>query len=117
MTKKFCSCVDDFGIKYFNTADIQYLLNALKQHYTASCDWSSENYCGFKLEWFCVQGYVKASMPKYIKELLKNLKHTPPARPVHAPRRWSEPAYGQKIQYAKAANTSPLLDEKGKRLI
>ena len=93
---KFCLCVDDFGIKYFNNTDIQHLLDALKQHYTVSCDWSGENYCGFQLEWFYAQGYVKASMPNYIKALLKKLKHTPPARPVHAPHKWSEPAYGQK---------------------
>jgi len=114
---KFCLCVDDFGIKYFNNADIQHLLDALKQHYTVSCDWTGENYCGFQLEWFYAQGYVKASMPNYIKALLKKLKHTPPARPVHAPHKWSEPAYGQKIQYAKPADSSPLLNEKGIRRI
>ena len=56
-------------------------------------------------------------MPTYIRELLKKPKHTPSAKPVHAPHKCSEPAYGQKIQYAKAADSSPLLDEKGKRRI
>ena len=56
-------------------------------------------------------------MPNYIKELLKKLKHTPPTKPVHAPHKWSEPAYGQKIQYAKTTDSSPFLNEKGKRRI
>ena len=56
-------------------------------------------------------------MPNYIKALLKNLKHTPPAKPVHAPHKWLEPAYGQKKQYAKPADSSPLLNEKGIRRI
>ena len=47
---KFCLCVDDFGIQYFNNKHTEHLLNALKQHYTVSCDWSGANYCVFKLD-------------------------------------------------------------------
>ena len=114
---KFCLCVDDFGIKYFNNDDIYHLLNALKNHYTVSEDWTGENYCGFKLTWFYKKGYVIAAMPNYIKELLKKLKHTAPLKPVHAPHAWTEPAYGQKIQYTKEADQSPYLDTKGIRRI
>ena len=96
--------MDNFGIKYFNKDDIHHLLNALKKHYTVSEDWAGENYCGFKLSWYYKHGYVLASMPNNIKELLKKLKHTAPLKPVHAPHAWSEPAYGHKIQYAKAAD-------------
>ena len=56
---KLCLYVNDFGIKYFNNDDIQYLLNALKQHYTMYCDWSGENYCGLKLSWYYKQGFLK----------------------------------------------------------
>ena len=63
----FCLCVDDFGIKYFNDEDIEHLLNALKQYYTMSCDWSGENYCGFKLDWHYIQVFIKAAIPNYIK--------------------------------------------------
>ena len=56
-------------------------------------------------------------MPNYIKELLKNLKHTAPLKPVHAPHAWSKPVYGQQIQYTKAADQSHYLDVKGIRHI
>ena len=56
-------------------------------------------------------------MPTYIRELIKKLKHTPPEKPVHAPHRWSEPVYGQKVQYAKDIDSTPYLDDKGKRRI
>lgn len=38
-------------------------------------------------------------------------------RPDHAPHKWSNPAYGQKMQFAKDADTSSFLDQKGKRWI
>ena len=99
----FFQCVDDFGIKHFNDDDIQHLLGALIQHYTVSCDWAGENCCGLKLEWNYKQYFVKASMPNYIKELLKKLKYTSPAKPVHAPHKWSEPVYGQKFNMRRPA--------------
>ena len=30
---KFCLCVDDFGVKYFNKDDLDHLINALKTAY------------------------------------------------------------------------------------
>ena len=36
---------------------------------------------------------------------------------MHAPQKWSEPAYGQKMQYAKSADTSPFLNTKELRRI
>ena len=60
---------------------------------------------------------MKASTPNYVKELLKKLKHTSPLKPVHTSHKWSEPEYGKKIQYVKYYNTSPLLNQKGIRII
>ena len=48
----FCLCVDDFDINYFNTDNIQYLLDALKQHYTISCDSSGKNIVVFSWSGF-----------------------------------------------------------------
>ena len=68
---KFCLCVDDFEIIFFNKDNIHHLFNALGKHYTLSCDWAGENYCGFKFEWLYHQGYVKATISNYINELKK----------------------------------------------
>ena len=43
---KFYLCVDNFGIKYVNNDNIDHLLNASKNHYTVSEDWTGENCCG-----------------------------------------------------------------------
>ena len=94
-------CVYDFGIKYYNNNDIHHLLNTLKKQYTVPCDWEDVNYCGFKLDWHHKQGFVKASIPNYIKDLLKKLKHTPPLKLVHAPHKWFKPVYGQKYNTQK----------------
>ena len=56
-------------------------------------------------------------MPNYIRELLKKFKHNPPTKPVHAPHRWSEPVYDQKVQYTKDIDSAPHLDAKGTRRI
>ena len=56
-------------------------------------------------------------MPNYFKELLKNRKHISPSKPVHVPHKWSEPAYGQKIKFAKDDDKSPRVDQKGIRRI
>ena len=34
----FYLCVDDFGIKYHTTADVQHLLNAIGQNYQCTTD-------------------------------------------------------------------------------
>ena len=41
----FCLCVDDFGVKYFNTKDAQYLLDTIGQHYKYTVDWTGKNFC------------------------------------------------------------------------
>ena len=40
---KFCSCVDDFGVKYFTKDDAQHLITSLKQSYDITIDWSGRN--------------------------------------------------------------------------
>ena len=47
---KFCLCVDDFGIKYFNSADADHLLTTLRQHYKITVDHKGKNYCGLTLD-------------------------------------------------------------------
>jgi hypothetical protein len=46
-------------------------------------------------------------MPGYITDVLHKYQHVMPTRPHHAPRSWTEPAYGQCIQYAPLTYESP----------
>ena len=42
---KFCLCVDDFGIQTFSNDDTDHLLNALKDMYKISTDFTGTDYC------------------------------------------------------------------------
>ena len=88
----FCLCVDDFGVKYYTKQDADHLINALKD-YKITIDWTGSNYCGLNLKWNYKEKYVDVSMPNYVKNTLKKLNHSPPAKPVKAPHEWTKPPY------------------------
>ena len=48
---RFCLCVDNFGIKYYDKTDVKHLLTALGSHYQYTVDWSGQNYCGLNIKW------------------------------------------------------------------
>jgi hypothetical protein len=109
---KCCLCVDDFGVKYFTKADADHLLDSLRKHYKISVDMAGTDYCGLSIKWNYAKKYVDISMPKYIPAMLERLQHPKPARPQHAPHKWTQPAYGQKLQLAPIDET-PKLDKTG----
>ena len=78
---RFCVCVDDFGIKYFNKNDIDHLLDALNNSYNYTIDWECNNYCGLSFDWNYNEGWVDISMPTYITKALKRLQYKPHTRP------------------------------------
>ena len=49
-------------------------------------------------------------MPNYIDNLLHKLGHTPPKKYNDVPYPYTQPAYGQKQQFAKPTDTSPKLN-------
>lgn len=113
----FTLTVDDFGIKYCNNDDLQHLLQTLRQKYTITVDMTGSQYCGLTLDWNYDKGYVDIHIPKYIKEALHQLQHKTPNKPVHAPHKWREVAYGRKTQKPTEDEDSPLLDAEGKKRI
>ena len=42
----FMLCVDNLGVKYTSQADTDHLLNAIRDRYTISVDWTEESYIG-----------------------------------------------------------------------
>ena len=113
----FCLCVDDFGVKYFNKSDADHLLHVLQQHYKISIDWEGKDYLGLHLDWNYPHGYVDVSMPKYIPKLLSRLNHPAPKRPQFAPHRWTQPAFGQRIQFAPPPDSTSKLDATDTKLV
>jgi hypothetical protein len=49
-------------------------------------------------------------MPGYVANTLERLQHRSPAYPQYAPHQWTQPAYGQKLQFAPI-DESPKLDK------
>ena len=78
--------------------DAEHLLNALKQSYKITTDWSEEHYLGLTIKWAYTFGYVDNSMSGYIIKVLHKFQHLIPRRKQHAPRKWTEPVYGSKRQ-------------------
>ena len=68
MKTKLCLCVDDFGIKYYNGSDTEYLLLALKQACTITFDRIGAHFCGLDIEWHYNKGYVYIPMPEYVQK-------------------------------------------------
>ena len=66
----FTLVVDDFGVRYTSTENIHHLLNALKDLYKITIDWSRLHYIGIDLKWnyntrtsdFSMKGYVIAAL-------------------------------------------------------
>jgi hypothetical protein len=102
--------VDDFGIKYTDKADVDHLINALKQHYQITEDWEGKRYCGLTLDWDYVGRTCDISMPGYIEQALKRFHYPTPTKPQHAPHYWQPPSYGASTQYSPEPDDSPLLE-------
>ena len=109
----FILCVDDFGIKNYNEDDLNHLLDALHTKYEIATDRSGTHYTGLTIAWSYEQGHVDISMPDYVLKALQKFQHTPPLQRQHAPHKWTDPEYGQKIKYALPLCSLPILDKKG----
>ena len=103
----FCLVVDDFGVKYINKEDVEHLISVLKQDYEIDMDWEGTRYLGLTLDWDYTKREVHLSMPGYIENALVRFGHELPVKPQMQPYPHTIPTYGAKIQYAKAADTSP----------
>ena len=113
----FTLCVDDFGIKYTDKKDAEHLLNALRQLYTISVDWSGTSYIGLTLNWDYNQRTLKISMPTYIPAALLRFQHQLPTRKQNSPHKWTPPIYGKKTQLVNDPLTSPTLSPAKKLFI
>ena len=111
---KFCLCVDDFGIKYFNKKDADHLLNAIGTNYKYAVDWERKHYCGLTMEWNYKEGCVDVSMPSCIPDASRRLGHAPTTHPQHSPHEHIPTKCGTKgtQQCATAPDMSPFLTPK-----
>ena len=101
--------VDGFGVKYVGEENAKHLIQVLEEHYDLSKDWHSTKYCGLPLDWDYKKREVHLSMPGYVDKALARFKHSKARKVQDQPHKH--------VQYAKEADTSPLLDKNGKRYI
>jgi hypothetical protein len=109
----FSLVVDDFGIKYVGQEHAQHLVNAIRDLYTATTDWTGNLYCGISLAWDYTARTVDLSMPNYIKKALAAFQATAPTRKEHAPHAWNKPNYGAHTQLTAEEDTSEPLNAAG----
>ena len=102
---KFCLCVDNFGVKFFDKRDINHLITALQTNYKISTDFQGKNYCGFTIDWHYNDGFVDISMPGYVTRSLEKFQYKPKI-PQYSPHEHQRPNYGAKIKYATPTDTS-----------
>ena len=113
----FALCINDLGIKYNSKDDLQHLIDTLKAHYDISIDREGRHYYSLTFHWHYKLGYVDVSMPKYVLSALTKFGHPFPCKPQYSPHKWTQPAYGQCIQYATCNESGTPLDTKGQRRV
>jgi hypothetical protein len=101
--------VDDFGVKYTNKADVELLIECLKENNGLTQDWDGDLYCGIKLKWNYKDRTLNISMPGYIIKQLQKYKHDTPTRPQHCPYSPQPKQFGSEAQRPIPKDTSPPL--------
>jgi hypothetical protein len=122
---QFALVVDDFGVKYTNEADVNYLLDALtaidpntgKPMYEVSTDWSGHKFCGLTMDWDYEKREVHLPMPGYVQKALKRFQHEKPDKPQYQPYPHNPKQYSAKTQHAEPEDTSAPLNETDKRFV
>ena len=104
----FCLVVDDFLIRYKDSADLEHLCATVRQHYKFKVDEDAKQFVGINLRWNYTDRTVRLSMDDYVAQALSEFQHSMPKVPYHAPSKYVAPAYGQRVQYA-AVDESSLL--------
>ena len=115
----FTLIVDDFGVKYIGEEHANHLLAVLKEHYVVDehCE-DSQKYCGIMMDSDYVQQEVHLSMPGYCMEALTRFRHeSSSSKRMDQPHQHTIPMYGDKVQYARDADTSPKLGPMDKLFI
>jgi hypothetical protein len=111
----FILVVSNFGIKYVGKEHVGHLLQALKQEFEVTEDWTGALYCGITLEWNYKEGTLDLSMPGYVDAALHKFQHKPPTQPEHAPYTARQKQYGAKFQLTPEQDTSTVLSADGRK--
>ena len=102
--------MDDFAIKYTNKADLDHLLECIREKYPVKVDWDAKQYIGINFEWNYKERTVGLSTQNYVAQALAQFKHNKPTQFHYGPSRMNPIRYGAKVQYSKPTGTRPISD-------
>jgi hypothetical protein len=107
----FTLVVDNFGVKYVDTTNVEHLISSIKKNYELTVDWTGNLYCGISLDCDYINRWVDISMPGYIRKKLQEYNHDIPKQ--HWPYSPKPKQFGSEAQAPLPTDESPKLDAKG----
>jgi hypothetical protein len=87
----------------------------VQKYYMCLFKKEGERYCGLTIKWDYVGKKVHLAMPLYVEKALKRFQHPPPIVLQDQPHQHIKKTYGTKVQLANPLDTSPPLNEAGKK--
>ena len=91
------------------------MIDAVKQYYECTCNWTGEKYIGLTIKWDYKGQKVHISMPNYVANALQSFHHRSTTKLKHHPYTHVNPTYGARMtQYAKVED---VFDKAGKKFI
>ena len=78
-----------------------HLINALRGKYEITIGWDAKLYIGVTLEWWYNMSKVQLSMPTYVPDAIKKIKHIFRGKLQDAPAAHLPPKFGEIIQYSE----------------
>ena len=105
----FTLCVDDFGIKYTNKDDIDFLITTIQKDYKVTIDWTGSNYLGPYIRLGLQQQNCRPLHARIHRHRTTSFPTSNTIKPQHSPHAWTAPTYGAATQWAIDADDSPPL--------
>ncbi len=113
---QFVLIIDNFGIKYFTTEDLDHLINTLKKYYNVKVNPEGTELVRIELDWDYKNRKVHLSMKPYLDKSLRQCDNVVPTKCQHSPYPHVKPKYGAKQQFAEYNESEPAGDDEKKHI-
>jgi hypothetical protein len=113
---QFVLIVDDFGIKYFTTEDLDHLINTLKKYYDVKVDPEGKELVKIEVDWDYKNRKVHLSMKPYLDKSLRQFDNVVPTKHQHSLYPHVEPKYGAKQRFVEYNESEPAGDDEKKNI-
>ena len=111
----FCLVVDDFGVQYTSTNDVDHLAMTLKELYDITSHMTGTKYLGLNIDHDVIAKTLSISMPKYISKVMERFGIPTDGKATHSPAPY-ESLFGHAAQNIQADDTPLLAEDKAKQI-